>query len=103
LQRHVARAHLVAGEPHGPGAAAAERPKRAVASQHERPRRECGGRRRHPRHALAAAGETPLPGEEWATVGRVPRPQSAMTERDSDIEFDFFEDLEPPEPGSEER
>src|SRR5262249_4853258 len=73
LERHLPPALPVSAQPHGPRAARAERPDRAVPSEHERSGREgCCGLRHAVLDLLAAAGQIPFRSGRWARVLRPP-------------------------------
>src|SRR5205807_4569236 len=102
LQRHFDARRLVPGEPDGPGAAAAERLQGPVAPQHEFVRGYCYGRFGHGRFVLRSRAKA-LPTGQAVTVTRDFPLHGAMTERDADIEFDFFEEPETREAARPER
>ena len=102
LERDVEAGLLVPGEPHRAGAAATERPERAIAVEDELSLREGDRRRRHGSASFAAARGTSSAAEspvhssaELAFARKVPpaREGASVSTHDDDIlDFDFFDD-----------
>ena len=89
LERHISSVLLVVGEPYRARATGSERAQGPVATKDEAVFGEGTQTGRHVDSALAVARRTPFPADQplqWPGFG------APMSERDSDIEFDFFEE-----------
>ena len=102
LQRDFAAAPLVMGVPDRPHSAAAERSEGPVAPEDE-PVRESREPRPPPSplKRFARATEFLSVRKDLATVARISAANQAMTEHDTDLDFDFFGDDEPEPPPRE--
>ena len=105
LQRDVETRLFVACEPDRAGASAAERPQRAVAVEDELPARERMCSSRHGFSWFGRRGtESFRASTAEPTVTVAPfHPVEAMSEREPDFEFDFFEEPDTREAAGRER
>ena len=101
LQRDVEAGALVAREPDRARAAAAERAQGPIALRNELAGGKGKRRLGHETSGFRLAGRNPAPAVRLGRVSRLfPAKPAPMTENDTDIDFDFFEDEPPTEESS---